>query len=143
MDCIFCDIINGKSEAEILYEDENIISFLDIRPVNYGHTLVVPKKHCDNFLSLTSAELIYLINGLQIISRAVEKSVKADGFNIIVNNGKAAGQTVFHFHFHIIPRFANDFSFRPNFKKYSNGSMKEFADKIRIELNTKRDSIDG
>ena len=131
MDCIFCDIINGKSEAEILYEDENIISFLDIRPVNYGHTLVVPKKHCDNFLSLTSVELNYLINGLQIISRAVEKSVKADGFNIIVNNGKAAGQTVFHFHFHIIPRFANDFSFRPNFKKYSNGSMKEFADKIR------------
>ncbi len=143
MDCIFCDIINGKSEAEILYEDENIISFLDIRPVNYGHTLVVPKKHCDNFLSLTSVELNYLINGLQIISRAVEKSVKADGFNIIVNNGKAAGQTVFHFHFHIIPRFANDFSFRPNFKKYSNGSMKEFADKIRIELNTKRDSING
>ncbi len=143
MDCIFCDIINGKSEAEILYEDENIISFLDIRPVNYGHTLVVPKKHYDNFLSLTSTELNYLINGLQTISRAVEKSVKADGFNIVVNSGKAAGQTVFHFHFHIIPRFTNDFSFSPNFKKYSNGSMKEFADKIRIELNTRRDSTDG
>lgn len=143
MDCIFCDIINGKSEAEILYEDENIISFLDIRPVNYGHTLVVPKKHYDNFLSLTSSELNYLINGLQTISRAVEKSVKADGFNIVVNNGKSAGQTVFHFHFHIIPRFTNDFSFRLNFKKYSNGSMKEFADKIRVELNTKRDSSDG
>ena len=143
MDCIFCDIINRKSEAEILYEDENIISFLDIRPVNYGHTLVVPKKHYDNLLSITSSELKYLIDGLQLIARAVEKSVKADGFNIVVNNGKAAGQTVFHFHFHIIPRFANDFSFRPNFKKYSNGSMKEFANKIRIELNTKRDSIDG
>jgi len=143
MDCIFCDIINGKSEAEILYEDENIISFLDIRPLNYGHTLVVPKKHYDNFLSLTSTELNYLINGLQTISRAVEKSVNADGFNIVVNSGKAAGQTVFHFHFHIIPRFTNDFSFSPNFKKYSNGSMKEFADKIRIELNTRRDSTDG
>ena len=143
MDCIFCDIINGKSEAEIIYEDENIISFLDIRPVNYGHTLVVPKKHYDNFLSLTSTELNYLINGLQTISRAVEKSVKADGFNIVVNSGKAAGQTVFHFHFHIIPRFTNDFSFSPNFKKYSNGSMKEFANKIRIELNTRRDSTDG
>jgi histidine triad (HIT) family protein len=143
MDCIFCDIINGKSEAEIIYEDENIISFLDIRPVNYGHTLVVPKKHYDNFLSLTSTELNRLINGLQTISRAVQKTVKADGFNIVVNSGKAAGQTVFHFHFHIIPRFTNDFSFSPNFKKYSNGSMKEFADKIRIELNTKRDSTDG
>ena len=143
MDCIFCDIIEGKSEAEILYQDENIISFLDIRPVNYGHTLVVPKKHCDNFLSFTSDELNYLIKGLQHISRAVKESVKADGFNIVVNNGKAAGQTVFHFHFHIIPRFANDFSFTPNFKKYSNGTMKEFADKIRIELNTKRDPING
>ena len=143
MDCIFCDIINRKSEAEIIYEDENIISFLDIRPVNYGHTLVVPKKHFDNFLSITSAELNYLIDGLQIISRAVERSVEADGFNIVVNNGKAAGQTVFHFHFHIIPRFTNDFSFRPSFKKYSDGSMKEFADKIRVELNTKRDSING
>jgi histidine triad (HIT) family protein len=143
MDCIFCDIIAGKSEAEILYQDENIISFLDIRPVNYGHTLVVPKKHCDDFLSLTSAELNYLIKGLQVISAAIERSVKADGFNIVVNKGKAAGQTVFHFHFHIIPRFTNDFSFRPNFKKYSNGSMKEFADKIRIELGKKRDPING
>lgn len=143
MDCIFCDIINRKSEAEIIYEDENIISFLDIRPVNYGHTLVVPKKHFDNFLSIAKSELNYLINGLQLISRAVEKSIKADGFNIVVNNGKAAGQTVFHFHFHIIPRITNDFSFRPNFKKYSNGSMKEFADKIRVELNTKKDSGNG
>jgi histidine triad (HIT) family protein len=143
MDCIFCDIINGKSGAEILYEDENIISFLDIRPVNYGHALVVPKKHCNDFLSLSFDELNYLVNGLQTISAAIEKSIKADGFNIVVNKGKAAGQTVFHFHFHIIPRFANDFRFTPNFKKYSNGSMKEFADKIRIELNIKRDSING
>ena len=143
MDCIFCDIIKGKSEAEIIYEDENIISFLDIRPLNYGHTLVVPKKHYDNFLSLTPAELDYLTKGLQVISAAVEKSIKADGFNIVVNNGKAAGQTVFHFHFHIIPRFTNDFTFRPSFKKYSDGSMKEFADKIRIELDKKRDSFYG
>jgi histidine triad (HIT) family protein len=134
MDCIFCDIIEGKSEAEIIYEDENIISFLDIRPLNYGHTLVVPKKHYDNFLSLEPAELNYLTKGLQVISAAVERSLNANGFNIVVNNGKAAGQTVFHFHFHIIPRFTNDFSFTPNFKKYSGGSIREFADKIKIEL---------
>jgi histidine triad (HIT) family protein len=143
MDCIFCDIIGGKSEAEILYEDENIISFLDIRPVNYGHTLVIPKKHFDDFLSVPPEDMNRLINGLQFVSAAVKKSINADGFNIVVNNGKAAGQTVFHFHFHIIPRFANDFKFKPNFKKYSNGSMKEFAEKIKVELNKDRDPFYG
>jgi histidine triad (HIT) family protein len=118
MDCVFCDIINGKEEAEILYQDENIISFLDIRPVNYGHTLVIPKKHFDNFLLVPAEKLKNIINGVQILSSAIKNSIDADGFNIVVNNGTAAGQTVFHFHFHIIPRFNND-----------------FADKIRLELN--------
>lgn len=143
MDCIFCDIIERKSEAEIIYEDENIISFLDIRPVNYGHTLVIPKKHFDDFLSVPPEDMNRLITGLQVVSAAVKKSVNADGFNIVVNNGKAAGQTVFHFHFHIIPRFANDFMFKPNFKKYSNGSMKEFAEKIKVELNKDKDPFYG
>jgi histidine triad (HIT) family protein len=135
MNCVFCDIISGKEEAEILYEDQNIISFLDIRPVNYGHTLVIPKKHFDNFLSVPADELLHIINGVRVLSAAVRNSIGADGFNIVVNNGSAAGQTVFHFHFHIIPRFKDDFRFKPNFKKYSNGAMKEFADKIRSELN--------
>ena len=133
MDCIFCDIIKGKAEAEILYENEKIISFLDIHPINFGHTLVVPKKHYENFLSLPQEELQDLFEALQLISGAVRESIKAEGFNIVVNNGAAAGQTVFHFHFHIIPRFNNDFKFKPNFKSYSTGSMKEFAEKIRLE----------
>ena len=132
MDCIFCDIIKGKAEAEILYENEKVISFLDIRPVNYGHTLVVPKKHYENFLVLPPEELQALVEAVQLISGAVRESINADGFNIVVNNGKAAGQSVFHFHFHIIPRFNNDFKFKPNFKSYATGSMKEFADKIRL-----------
>ena len=132
MDCIFCDIIKGKAEAEILYENEKVISFLDIRPVNYGHTLVVPKKHYENFLVLPREELQALVEAVQLISGAVRESINADGFNIVVNNGKAAGQSVFHFHFHIIPRFNNDFKFKPNFKSYATGSMKEFADKIRL-----------
>ena len=143
MDCIFCDIIEGKSEAEIIYEDENIISFLDIRPVNYGHTLIIPKKHYDNFLSVSIEDMNRLTTALKIVSAAVKKSVNADGFNIVVNNGEAAGQTVFHFHFHIIPRFENDFRFKPSFKEYSNGSMKEFAGKIRLELNKQNDSPYG
>jgi histidine triad (HIT) family protein len=132
MDCVFCDIIKRKAEAEILYENEKVISFLDIRPINFGHTLVVPKKHYENFLSLPQVELHALFDALQFISVAVRESIKADGFNIVINNGKAAGQTVFHFHFHIIPRFNNDFKFKPDFKSYSAGLMKEFADKIRL-----------
>ncbi len=139
MDCIFCDIIEGKAKAEILYQNENIISFLDIRPVNYGHSLVIPKKHYDNFQSVPEIEFIHLMKGLQFIASAVVKSVKADGFNLIVNSGKAAGQTIFHFHFHVIPRFTNDFRFKPDFKSYSDGAMKEFADKIRSELNKQKD----
>ncbi len=143
MDCIFCDIIAGKSEAEILYQNEKIISFLDIRPVNYGHTLVIPKKHYENFLSVPVDEFDHLMKAMQYIATAVKTSVNADAFNLIVNNGKAAGQTIFHFHFHIIPRYSNDFKFKPEFKKYSNGAMKEFADKIRSEINKQKDLFNG
>lgn len=131
MNCIFCDIVNGRGEAEILYENENVISFLDIRPVNYGHALVIPKKHYENFTALPAEELANLISATQFLSSKIKSSLDAEGFNIIVNNGVAAGQTIFHFHFHIIPRFSNDFKFKPIFKSYENGNIKEYAEKIR------------
>ena len=105
MECIFCDIINRKAEAEILFENEDIISFLDIRPVNYGHTLVIPKAHFENFLSLPEDMLLELTKTTQTLADAILKSLKPEGFNIVVNTGVAAGQSVFHFHYHIIPRF--------------------------------------
>lgn len=136
MDCIFCDIINKKSKAEIIYENEDVISFLDIRPMNLGHTLVIPKVHYENFLSVPNQQMNKLIESTQNISKAISSSLNTDGFNIVVNNGIAAGQTVFHFHFHIIPRFnADDFHFKPIFKKYDNSSFKDYADKIRIAVN--------
>lgn len=135
MDCIFCDIINKNANAEILFENEKVISFLDIRPVNYGHTLVITKNHFENFLSVPDDELFELIKITKVMSNAIIKSLNPEGFNIVANNGKAAGQSIFHFHFHIIPRFRNDnFSFKPNLKSYDNGSMKEFAEKIRTAL---------
>ncbi len=135
MNCIFCDIINRKANAEILFENEKVLAFLDVRPVNYGHTLVIPKTHSENFLSVCKEDLLELIRITQMISGAITKSINPDGFNIVTNNGTAAGQSVFHFHFHIIPRFNNDaFSFKPNLKSYSNGTMREFADKIRAKI---------
>lgn len=143
MDCIFCDIINQKSSAEILYEDEKIISFLDINPINYGHTLVIPKKHFDNFLTISEDELSYLSKMTQFIAGVVKRSMKADGFNIISNNGESAGQSVFHFHYHIIPRFNNDFTIQPTFKEYHEGGMKEYGEMIRTFINKYRELLDG
>lgn len=135
MDCIFCDIINKNANAEVLFENEKVISFLDIRPVNYGHTLVITKNHFDNFLTVPDEELFELIKITKVMSNAIIKSLNPEGFNIVANTGRAAGQSIFHFHFHIIPRFRNDnFSFKPNLKSYDNGSMKEFAEKIRTVL---------
>ena len=135
MDCIFCDIINKNANAEVLFENEKVISFLDIRPVNYGHTLVITKNHFENFLLVPDDELFELIKITKLMSNAIIKSLTPEGFNIVANTGRAAGQSIFHFHFHIIPRFRNDnFSFKPNLKSYDNGSMKEFANKIRTAL---------
>ncbi len=131
MDCIFCDIANKKEDAEILFENEHVISFLDIRPVNFGHTLVIPKIHYENFLSVPQNQLNELIDITQYLSKYIKQGLNADGFNIIVNNGAAAGQTIYHFHFHIIPRLEKDFNFKPNFKIYAYGKMKEYADIIR------------
>ena len=137
MDCIFCDIISRKGEAEILYENELVMAILDIRPVNYGHTLVIPKKHFNNFLELPEDYLSELTRVTQLMSGTIQESLEADGFNVIINNGAAAGQTVFHFHFHIIPRFSSDFNYRPSFKVYADGSMKEFAEIIRNAVTNK------
>jgi histidine triad (HIT) family protein len=135
MNCVFCDIINKKAEAEILFENEKVLSFLDIRPVNYGHTLVIPKVHYENFLALPEEELSELIRVTQNLSDAIVNSLNLEGFNIIANNGIAAGQSVLHFHFHIIPRFHDDdFRFKPNLKKYDSGLMQEYADKIKASI---------
>ena len=135
MNCIFCDIVNHKANAEILFENEKIISFLDINPMNYGHALVIPKQHFENFLQVPDEYLQEMVNGARIISNALTKSLKPDGFNIVANNGKAAGQSVFHFHFHIIPRFHDDgFKIKLNLKKYRNGNLKLFGEKIRSEI---------
>ena len=137
MNCIFCDIIEKKAGAEILYEDNDIISFLDIRPVNFGHTLVIPKAHYDNFTSVPEDTMKKLISVTQVLSDAIVKSLNPDGFNVITNNGKAAGQSIYHFHFHIIPRYyEDDFNFKLNLKNYIDSTMQEYADKIRLALNS-------
>jgi len=108
MDCIFCKIISGEIPSAKVYEDDDFIGILDIRPVNHGHTLVIPKKHFVNIFDTDeeTAKKIYPI--LIKISKAIKDGLAADGINIIQNNEKYAGQEVFHSHIHIIPRFKDD-----------------------------------
>jgi histidine triad (HIT) family protein len=135
-DCIFCNIIEKKAQAEIVYEDSQVIAFLDIRPLTYGHTLVVPKIHCKNILTVPEEYFHQLFKVVQNISKGLVKSFNLDGFNVISNNGIVAGQSVFHFHFHVIPRFHNDgHKIKLDLKKYNEGEMKEYADKIRKALD--------
>ncbi|MBZ0201116.1 MAG: HIT family protein [Ignavibacteriaceae bacterium] len=132
MNCIFCEIAKGNATAEKIYEDENVLSFLDIRPLNIGHALVIPKKHYEDILAVPENELSQLSIIAQKIAAKIVTALNPDGFNLIVNTGQAAGQSVFHFHYHIIPRYSDDkIKFNMLFKDYGNGEMKQIAEKIK------------
>ncbi len=107
-DCIFCKIIRGELQCSKIYEDKEFLAFLDIHPINPGHTLIAPKIHCQNLFDFPRAEETDLMEFIKKVADAVVKATKADGFNLGLNNGKAAGQVVMHAHFHIIPRYSND-----------------------------------
>ena len=143
MECIFCNIRDRIAEAEIIFEDEHVLAFLDVQPVNYGHTLIIPKKHYDNFLTVPKDELSKLIRATQFIAGVVKRSLNADGFNVISNNGIPAGQSVYHFHFHIIPRFNNDFTLKPVVKNYTEGALQEYGGQIRSFISKYKDIYNG
>jgi histidine triad (HIT) family protein len=106
--CIFCKIIEGTIPAVKVYEDMHTYAFLDIKPVNLGHTLVIPKKHMANLYELEDGYRESMINTAQKIARAIKSELKADGVNLGMNNDEAAGQIIFHAHLHVIPRFKDD-----------------------------------
>ncbi|MFB6241549.1 MAG: HIT family protein [Candidatus Nanosalina sp.] len=105
-DCIFCRIIDGEISGNIVYEDENVVAFLDANPVSRGHTLVVPKEHVEDIHGASGME--YLMEALVKVSDAVEEAFDPEGINIAQNNGEAAGQEVFHLHFHVTPIYTGD-----------------------------------
>lgn len=107
-ECIFCKIVKGEIPADKVYEDENFLAFLDIKPNNPGHALIIPKAHYENLYKIPDEVLSAIAPLIKKISIAVKKGTNADGINIGMNNDPAAGQIVPHAHFHIIPRFADD-----------------------------------
>jgi histidine triad (HIT) family protein len=131
-DCIFCKIVNGKIPATKVYENSNVISFLDIMPANKGHCLVVPKKHYENMLDISDEDLKNLILAAKKITKALSLSIGNGSYNIIMNNGKEAGQLVDHAHIHIIPRFKGDrLRIKWSHKKYIDEEMKNIQEKIK------------
>lgn len=108
MDCIFCKLANGEIPTNTVYEDDNFRVILDAAPANPGHCLILPKTHAADIFELDSDKVAGAHALAKKIAAAVKKAMKADGINIIQNNGAAAGQTVPHYHVHIVPRHAGD-----------------------------------
>ena len=104
-DCIFCKIVNGDIPASKIFENEHVFAFLDISQVTKGHTLVIPKIHKENVYELTPEIAKNLFEVVPAIANAIKSELKPIGLNIVNNNGEHAGQSVFHFHMHLIPRY--------------------------------------
>jgi histidine triad (HIT) family protein len=107
-DCIFCKIVKNEIPSKKVYEDGDIIAFLDINPANKGHTLVASKEHYEDIYSVDEDLLKKMISVVKMLAEKIKNSMNCDGINVIQNNGKHAGQLVNHIHFHIIPRFPGD-----------------------------------
>jgi histidine triad (HIT) family protein len=133
-ECIFCKIINGEIPSSKVYENDKVIAFLDIAPVNKGHTLVLSKEHHKDILDTPVDILAETMKVVKKVAKAVMKVTGAEGFNLGVNNGKIAGQLVMHLHFHIMPRFEDDGLKLWEGKEYEGNERDEIAEKIRSLL---------
>lgn len=132
--CIFCKIVAGQVPCTKLYEDEDVLAFLDINPVTYGHTLVISKEHYSTFLSTPKAIMNKVMNVAQRIGQVQIEQLGAKGVNILINSYEAAGQVVPHFHVHIIPRYTAKDGFRLEFKELKDVNLPKVAEEIKDNL---------
>ncbi len=107
-DCIFCKIANGEIPSKTLYEDEQFRVILDLGPATKGHALILPKDHFANLYELPDETAAKVMQLAKKMATQMTEKLGCDGFNLVQNNGETAGQTVFHFHLHLIPRYEND-----------------------------------
>lgn len=134
-DCVFCKIASGDIPSASIYEDPNFKVILDLGPASKGHALILPKDHYADLCSMDDEGAAKVFPLAKRIGRAMKKSLKCDGFNVVQNNGLAAGQTVFHFHVHIIPRYEGGpkiVSWEPG--KAEPGSLEQLARTISKEM---------
>ncbi len=133
--CIFCKIANGEIPSYKVYEDCDVIAFLDVNPASRGHTLVLPKDHYTSIVTTPKAILDKAFEVAQLVAQAEIAQLGASGVNVITNCGKSAGQTIDHFHIHVIPRYEHDglkLDFPP--KQLADSTMKEIKDSIEKGL---------
>lgn len=138
-DCIFCRIVNGDIPSYKIYEDDVVYAFLDLSQTTKGHTLVIPKEHKDNIFEYDEALAEAVFARIPRIANALKKALPdMKGLNIVCNNGEVAGQTVFHSHIHLIPRYtaqdAFDIHFSDQSENYDQNTMSAIATRIQEEL---------
>ncbi|WP_416149185.1 HIT family protein [Salipaludibacillus sp. HK11] len=137
-DCIFCKIVNGEIPAAKVYEDEDVLAFLDLSQVTKGHTLVIPKNHEENIYELSEETAQKLFKVIPKISNGIKAAYNPIGLNILNNNGEAAGQSVYHYHMHLIPRYGKGDGFgavwHDHSSKYSNDDLQTIAQAIQSKL---------
>ncbi|MEH7444398.1 HIT family protein [Bacillus sp. JJ1122] len=136
-DCIFCKIINGEIPSAKVYEDENVLAFLDISQVTKGHTLVIPKVHKENVFTLTDEIAANVFSAVPKVANAIKAAYDPIGLNVLQNNGEAAGQSVFHFHMHLIPRYGKGDGFGAVWKTHQEEYTSDDYKKIAAEINSK------
>jgi histidine triad (HIT) family protein len=134
-ECIFCKIVAGRIPALRVYEDDSTLAFLDIGPLAEGHTLVIPKEHFATLTAMPGDQMAALARQLPRLTQAVIDAVSAQGCNVLVNQGKVAGQEVPHVHWHIIPRVASDgLGYRWNASTYRKGRAEQVLQRITAAL---------
>lgn len=133
--CVFCKIIDGQIPSTTVYEDADFKAILDISPANKGHIIVLAKEHVENIFELKEELAAKVFPVVSKLATAVKKALNCDGINILQNNGTAAGQTVFHLHVHIIPRYEGDNEILTwNTKSYGDGEALKLAEEIKANL---------
>jgi histidine triad (HIT) family protein len=132
--CIFCRIVRGEAPAALLLETAGVLAFLDLAPVNYGHTLVIPRKHYPTLLELPDETWKEMGQVSRRVARALRTTLYAQGFNVGMNNFEAAGQAVFHAHLHVIPRYFSDGLRLFPQESYRPGDLEMTAQQLRQAL---------
>lgn len=134
-ECVFCKIAAGEIPATKVYEDEQVLAFLDIGPLAEGHTLVIPKAHAASLAEMSPEQAAAVAVVLPGLARAVQAATGSEGLNVLQNNGRVAGQLVMHVHFHLIPRREGDaFGFNWPAGSYPEGRADALADAIRTQM---------
>ncbi len=136
MNCVFCRIVAGTADVSVVYEDDRLLAFCDVNPVNPGHVLIIPKTHCVGLADLEVADGSRMFAVAQRLAAAVRSiGVRCEGVNLSLADGEAAGQEIFHVHLHVIPRYRGDyFRLDSGQRRASRTDLDDIAARVRAKL---------